>query len=168
MNLEWVDSLLATNWVFIVIAATVIIVAAAVLSHLSTKFLKRILEDESNPLPSNSIFSNIARALIWIIAICIILNVCFGIDMTAVIAALGVGGIALSFGLQDTLANLVGGLQLTITKLIVPGERIKVGDEIGVVTDITWRHVLLVTDEGKTVIIPNAAINKAALTKLEG
>ena len=150
-----------------IIALTIVAVVAitAVLAHLVTRFLKRVLMRESGILPSSSIFLNITRGVLWLLALCIVLDVCFKINVSAVIAALGVGGIALSLGFQDTIANLIGGLQVSLTKLIKPGDVIKVGLDSGVVTDVTWRHVTLTNADGDTVIIPNAVVNKAAVVK---
>ena len=73
----------------------------------------------------------------------IILDACFNIDASALITALGVGGIAVSLGFQDTLSNLIGGLQMTFMGIIKPGDNIEVGSEKGVVQDITWRHTTI-------------------------
>jgi len=155
------------EWVRITILVVAVAIVTAVVVHLVVKLLKHVLMRESGPLPSSSIFLNIARALIWILALCVVLDTCFGINVSAVIGALGVGGIALSLGLQDTIANLVGGLQVSITKLIVPGDNIKIGGDTGIVEDITWRHVLLRSPSGEIVIVPNAVVNKGSVTKLD-
>ncbi|MCL2825999.1 MAG: mechanosensitive ion channel family protein [Eggerthellaceae bacterium] len=144
----------------------IVVVITAIIVHFVSVLLKRVLMHNTGVLPSSSIFLNITRAVIWILAVCIVLATCFNVDVSALIAALGVGGIALSLGFQDTIANLVGGLQVSLTKLIQPGDVIKVGADEGTVTDVTWRHVTLRNAEGNTVIIPNAVVNKAALVRL--
>jgi len=166
MDLSSLDAFFQSRWLMTAITIVCVVIVTAVVVHLATKALKHVLVRESGLLPSSSIFLNLARGILWILAACIILNTCFGVDVSAVIAALGVSGIALSLGLQDTIANLVGGLQISITKLVQPGDRIKVGGDSGVVTDITWRHVTLLGENGEDVIIPNASINKATLVKL--
>jgi len=150
------------------IALTILLVfvVTLIVVHLATRFLKHSVLRDAGVLPSGSIFLNITRAVIWIIAVCVVLDSCFGVNASAIIAALGVGGIALSLGFQDTIANLIGGLQVSLLKLIKPGERIAVGSDLGTVVDITWRHVVLENDEGHTVIIPNAVVNKTAVIKL--
>ena len=161
------NEFLQNEWVQIAVTIAAVIVVAAIVTHLATRFLKHVLMREDGILPSSSIFLNIVRATIWILAFCVVLDSCFGINVTAVIAAMGVGGIALSLGFQDTIANLVGGLQIILARLIKPGDRITVGGDTGVVTDITWRHVTLLNEEGETVIVPNAVVNKSSLTKLD-
>lgn len=154
------------DWFLTLFTALVIILVTGIAASLTTKFLRRILKLDAVVLPSASIFVNIARAAIWTAGVCIMLATCFNINVTAIIAALGIGGVAISLGLQDTIANLVGGLQLTVGKIVEPGDRIKVGDDTGIVIDTTWRHTRLKTDDGDEAIIPNSVINKAAVTRI--
>ena len=79
---------------------------------------------------------------------------------------LGIGGIAISLGFQDTLSNLIGGLQVSLLRIIKPGDNIEVGSSSGVVKDITWRHTTIRNGAGEEVLIPNSIISKTALTHL--
>ena len=81
-----------------VIAAIIIVVLVAALSHLVVKWLRHIMRRDDNAIPQSSIFVNITRGIIWGLGICLILDSCFNVNMSALIAALGVGGIALSLG----------------------------------------------------------------------
>ena len=72
---------------------------------------KMLHYNEEKNLPSSSIFVNIARGAVWLLGVCIMLSTCYGVDVSAAITALGIGGIAISLGFQDTIANLIGGLQ---------------------------------------------------------
>ena len=148
------------------LAAAVLAAATALISRYVTRAVRHLLNRDSNPLPSASILVNIARAAIWIASGSVILNSCFGIDASALVAALGVGGIAISLGFQDTLSNLIGGLQVTFMGIISPGDNIEVGSESGVVQDITWRHTTIKDALGQTVVIPNSIISKTALVHL--
>ena len=87
-------------WGRILIAAVVVLVVA-VLCHLAIKAIQRLLALESVSLSQTSIVVNIVRIVVWGVAICFIADVCFDVNMTAVIAALGVGGIAISLGFQN-------------------------------------------------------------------
>ena len=95
-----------------------------------------------------------------------ILDNCFGINANALVAALGVGGIAISLGFQDTLSNLIGGMQVTFMGIIKPGDNIEVGGVSGVVQDITWRHTTIEDACGQTIIVPNSSISKNTLVHL--
>lgn len=165
-NIDQFETLLQNDWVLRAITIVVILAVTAVVAHLLTKFLRKILMRETGLLPSSSIFVNIARASIWILGICVILTSCFGVNVSAVIAALGVGGIALSLGFQDTISNLISGLQVSIMKIIEPGDNIEVGADKGVVVDVTWRHTTMTNSLGETIIVPNSTIGKTSLVKL--
>lgn len=146
--------------------AVIIVIATRVVEKLTVKAATRMLHHGSNPLPSSSIIINIVRAIIWIVGASIVLDSCFGVNTSSVIAALGVGGIAVSLGFQDTLSNLIGGLQVTFMGIVKPGDNIEVGSERGVVQDVTWRHTTIKDSLGQTVIIPNSIISTTALVHL--
>lgn len=165
-NLETLENVVQRDWVTMAVTAVIILAITALVSYLVTRFIRNLLNKDDSLLPSNSIFLNLTRAGIWIAGICIMLTTCFNINVSAIIAALGVGGIAISLGFQDTISNLIGGLQVSLNKTFEPGDRIQVGADTGIVKDVTWRHTTLTTTEGNTVIIPNSLINKSTLIHL--
>ena len=151
------------EWLLSILFALLLVVVTAIVTRITVRAIRHYLNKDDAALPSSSIIINIVRVLIWSFGLCIILDTCFGINATALIAALGVGGIALSLGFQDTIANLIGGLQLTFMRLVTPGDYIEVGTSTGVVKDVTWRHTRIDNKDGEVVIIPNAVISKTAL-----
>lgn len=132
-------------------------------AHLFVKIVKRVTSRDDIPLSSSSIFVNITRAAIWLLGISIALDRCFNIDASAFIAALGVGGIAISLGFQDTLSNLIGGLQISLAGLVQPGDYVEVLGQQGRVSDVTWRHTTILDADGYKHLIPNSLINKNSL-----
>lgn len=149
-----------------ILIAVVLACVLAVLTHVVVKWVRHIMRRDDIPLPETSIFVNIVRVLMWGVGLCFILASCFNVDVTALVAALGVGGIALSLGLQDTLKNLIGGIQVSFMRIIQPGDNIQVGANKGVVQDITWRHTTITNRLGEKVIIPNSVISTTAVTHL--
>lgn len=149
----------------IAIAAAVVFVVAVV-CHIFVKAIQRLLALESVSLSQTSIVVNIVRIVVWGIALCFIADVCFDVNMTAVIAALGVGGIAISLGFQNTLSNLFGGIQITLTHVIKPGDNVQVGNNQGVVQDINWSYTTIHNLSNETVIIPNSVMASNAVTHL--
>ncbi len=123
---EWIkqfDTLLDNDWIAAAVTALVILLITFLVARLVVKLLRAALQSEENKiLPANSIFINIARGAVWVVGICVILATCFNINVSAVIAALGIGGIAISLGFQDTISNLIGGLQVSLTKILKPGD----------------------------------------------
>ena len=154
------------QWVHNLIWAGILVIAISVIDKIVSKTIRHLLSRDDNPLPSSSIFINITRAIVWLIGGSFILDNCFGINANALITALGVGGIAISLGFQDTLSNLIGGVQVTFMGIIKPGDNIEVGGISGVVQDITWRHTTIKDACGQLIVIPNSNISKNTLVHL--
>ncbi len=165
LDLQYIDTLIETDWVAKIVMILIVVIVCALAASFVSHLLRRIMKGSSS-LPSSSIFINICRIVIWMIGLSIILDAGFNINVSALITALGVGGIAISLGFQDTISNLIGGLQVSIMKIIQPGDHVKIGTDAGVVKDVTWRHTSIVNASGEVVIIPNSVINKSALVKL--
>lgn len=164
---HYIQSIVRADWLTTALAAVVIIAVTAVLARITVRFMRKMLHfNEEKNLPSSSIFVNIARGTVWVLGVCIMLSTCFNVNVSAAITALGIGGIAISLGFQDTIANLIGGLQVSLLRIIKPGDNIEVGSSSGVVKDITWRHTTIRNSKGEEVVIPNSIINKTALTHL--
>lgn len=126
-----------------------------------------MLTRDSVPIPSMSIYVNLGRIAVWAIGITILAATCFGFDVTGFLAALGIGGIAVSLGFKDTISNLISGVQVSSCKLMMPGDHVEVGNYSGIVIDTTWRHTTIQDMYGETIIVPNAIINSTALVKKE-
>lgn len=145
-------------WLVLVLAVTLAVTRA--LSSL----LRRLL-DRSN-MPSASIFINIMRVVVWATAAALVLQPVFGINPTTIVTALGVGGVALSLGLKDTIANVVSGFGLMLGKVVQPGDLVNIAGTTGVVKDITWRQTVVLERNGNEMVIPNSQLNTAQLEKL--
>lgn len=158
------EKTIRSDWVLFVLAVVAILAITAIVSLLVTKFLRKLLHyNKENNLPSSSIFVNIARAAIWIIGVCVMLSTCFNVDVSAMIAALGVGGIAVSLGFQNTLSNLIAGLQISLMHIVKPGDIINVATETGVVKDVNWWNTTIIDDDGNTILIPNSKLVTSSL-----
>lgn len=77
------------------------------------------------------------------------------IDLTAFAVFSGAFGLAIGFGMQKTIGNLIAGIILLMDRSIKPGDVIVVGDSFGWVNKIGVRAVSVVTRDGKEHLIPN-------------
>lgn len=162
---DFFENMASSGLLGTVIAAAIILAVTVVLASLTTHVIRGVVKHSDHDLPSSSIFVNIARAGIWLIGLSLLLSTCFNIDVSALVAALGVGGIAVSLGFRDTISNLIGGLQVSMMRIVAPGDNIAVGSLKGVVQDVTWRQTMLRTSDGHTVIVPNSVINAQTVEK---
>ena len=149
-----------------IIMACIILVATIAVARLCTFIIRKLLRSDGSPLPSSSILVNVVRVCVWFIGISIILAACFNVNVTGVITALGVGGIAVSLGLQGTIQNFFGGMQITLMKIIKPGDHVIVGSTEGIVKDVSWRQTIVRDFEGCIHLIPNSVINSEEVERV--
>ena len=80
-----------------------------------------------------------------------------GIDVSALIAGLGLTGFALGFAFRDALSNLLAGVLIILYQPFKPGDTITVSGYTGKIVGINFRYAVL-DSEGKTVLVPNKTI----------
>jgi len=81
-----------------------------------------------------------------------------GVDITGILASLGVVGLTVGFAARDALSNIISGLFIFWDRPFVIGDLVEIGDTYGEVTDITMRSTRVVTPDGKMLAIPNSTI----------
>jgi len=102
------------------------------------------------------------KTLIWIIFIVIGLDNA-GYDVGAVIAGLGIGGLAFALAAQDSVKNLFGGITIFVDKPFQVKDRIKISGFDGSVEEIGIRSTRIRTLEGRRVTIPNSKFSESAI-----
>lgn len=100
----------------------------------------------------------VAQAVVWIvIALAVLAN--FDINVTALVAGLGVSGIAVALAVQSTLSDLLGALNIVMAKPFVVGESITLEGQVsGTVEYVGLRTTRLRSVSGEQVIVPNKKI----------
>lgn len=134
------------------------------------KAISRWYADELNGKTkkgSQTIFSfveSLSAFIIWSIVLLLILQR-FGIEIGPLLAGLGIVGIALAFGLQDTLSGIFSALYIAVDQPLRIGDYVKLSDgSEGFVDDISWRSVRLKTFAENIVVIPNSQISDMVIT----
>ena len=123
-----------------------------------------VYAQRSDNLQQTTLMSNVLTVFIYAIGFLVILD-SLGISITPVITAMGVGGMAVALGLQETLSNICAGMYLLISRQLKVGDYIKLNSsEIGQVADITWRFTTILTSANNMIIVPNQKIASTALT----
>ncbi|HDQ59585.1 MAG TPA: mechanosensitive ion channel family protein [Candidatus Woesearchaeota archaeon] len=98
-----------------------------------------------------------------IIAAVIILDH-FKVEISPIIASLGIAGLAVALALQDTLANFFTGIYITADQPIRPGDYIEIGSDVaGTVKSIGWRSTKIKTWDNNVYIIPNKKIGESII-----
>lgn len=99
----------------------------------------------------------IIKAVIFVTGIFAVLTT-LGFNMTTALAGLGIGGLAIGFGAQQTIANLFGGVSVLGDEVIRVGDTCRFGDRTGTVEDIGLRSTRVRTDERTLLAIPNGTV----------
>ena len=101
-------------------------------------------------------------AIFFLIALLVFKNV-LDWNLTAALAGLGIGGLAIGLGAQKTFENMMGGISILTDRAVLVGDACKIGDQRGIVEDIGLRSTKLRTEERTLVSIPNGTVATAIL-----
>ncbi|MCP5145899.1 MAG: mechanosensitive ion channel family protein [Gammaproteobacteria bacterium] len=106
-------------------------------------------------MSSMGIITFIIRVLIWAAVILLTLDN-LGIDITALVAGLGIGGIAVALAVQNVLGDVLASLSIALDKPFVVGDFLNVGDYVGSVEYIGIKSTRIRSLTGEQIVIANA------------
>ncbi|MBT4866096.1 MAG: mechanosensitive ion channel [Planctomycetaceae bacterium] len=86
-----------------------------------------------------------------------------GVDVTALVAGLGITGFALGFAMKDIVSNVVSGILIIMYKPFRHGDRVKVSSFSGIVANIDLRYTTLDSD-GTQIFVPNSLLFTNAIS----
>ncbi|WP_338742206.1 mechanosensitive ion channel family protein [Haloplanus salilacus] len=89
-----------------------------------------------------------------------------GYDVTAIIASLGVGGIAVAFASRKTMADVFGGAHILTTKPFLVDDVVDIDGTAGTVEEVGLRTTRLRDFDGRTITLPNSTIANAEITNI--
>lgn len=118
------------------------------------------LDDQLLPLVRKG-----TKGIVWVIAVIVGLNNA-GYNVGAVLAGLGIGGLALAMAAKDTVENIFGGFTIFTDKPFKLNDRIKVDGFDGFVKEIGIRSTRIQTLEGRMVTIPNSKVATSAIENI--
>jgi MscS family membrane protein len=118
--------------------------------------------ERSKPKTANAVIrlsATLLKAITIVTGLVVTFYYLAGINLTAVVAGLGVGGIALAFAAQKTIENFFGGIFLVWDKPIRLGDFCKAGEHQGTVEHIGLRSTQIRTLNRTIVFIPNGQLS---------
>ncbi len=107
----------------------------------------------------------IGNAFLIIVAALIMLQI-FGVNVTAVLAGLGVGGLAVALAAQKTVENFFGGMMIAVDQPVRVGDYCRFGTQTGTVEDIGLRSTRLRTLSRTLVTIPNGEFSQLQIENI--
>ncbi|MDC0449091.1 mechanosensitive ion channel [bacterium] len=146
------------------------IILAAIVSRLFAAFfikaLVKRLEDndpettsalEQRTYTLAGLAKNITNVLIYGTAFIMVLSQ-WGINIAPILTGAGILGLAVGFGAQTLVKDVVTGFFILLENHYNVGDKIKIAGHTGTVVDMSIRTTVLVDQEGKTYLIPNSQI----------
>ena len=146
--------LLNIAYIFIALGITSII--SRIIDAVISEVILPISEKSETSFDNHLIpvIQKAVRAIIWSLGVVIGLDN-IGFDITAMIAGLGIGGLALALAAQDSVKNIFAGIMIFLDKPFKIKDRIKIDGHDGVVEEVGLRSTRIRTLEGRIVTIPN-------------
>jgi small-conductance mechanosensitive channel len=157
------DYIVKYSSLFDAVTAVVVLVAITSIINLAIQWYIGSGTDKKSQL---SMFRKLSILIVWLIGAVQILSM-MGVKVTALIASLGVAGLAVGLALQDTIANLFAGFYLVVDRTVRLGDYIKLdsGQE-GFVETVGWRNTQVRLGSNNLALIPNAKLIQSVITNM--
>jgi MscS family membrane protein len=152
-----------------------ILIVAGSLTYLALKIIGLLLDlwkghtaHEANRKFNDQLLALIRKSLnVFVIVVAVLVTAQnIGINITAVITSLSIGGLAVGLAAQDTLANLFGAVAVFADKPFRVGDHIRLESAEGVVESVGLRSTRLRNPDGHVVTIPNKTMGNSAITNI--
>jgi len=138
------------------VVAAVLLLLFYLLAKLLNKFAKSVLGKFGVEENIHILFARANSVVLTLVALVTALGT-MGIDVSALVAGLGLTGFALGFALKDTISNIISGVLILMYRPFKRGDYIEIAGYQGEVALIDLRYTKLIGDE-EQVLIPNAKL----------
>ena len=144
-----------------------IIILMASITHAAAKLIVGLLDlwskKQGGGFPSTTMFTNFVWITVYSIGLLVILDA-LDISIAPMLTALGIGGLAVSLALKDTLTDVFAGLHILLSKKVQPGDFVSLDSgEMGYIQNITWRNTKMLERTNNIIHIPNTKLSKAII-----
>jgi MscS family membrane protein len=109
---------------------------------------------------------DLLKVLVLTLAFLVLLSRVFGVNVTALIGGLGIGGLAVAFAAKESLENLIASFTIFLDRPFAVGDLVEVGAVTGTVEKVGFRSTRLRTAEKSYVTVPNKAMIDKPLNNL--
>jgi small-conductance mechanosensitive channel len=147
--------------VLIVLATyQVVVMLRVVVDFIVERSLR--LKSDTHTRVAVQLLGSIAKGVVWVFGILVVLSN-LGVNVTSLLAGVGIGGIAVAFALQNILKDLFSSFSLYFEKPFSVGDFIVVGKHSGTVKEIGIKTTRLKSIGGEEIIIPNSELTSARI-----
>ncbi len=153
---QWV-----TNATMVIVVGSFTLVAMRLGSGLIDRYAAR----STARIPSTTLVNNLVKLVIGVLGLLLLLQN-LGVEVTPLLTATTLGGLAVALALQDTLSNLFAGVSIILSGQVRTGDYVQLATgEEGFVTDVKARHTTMRTFPAlNLVVIPNSVLASSIVT----
>ncbi|WP_457746492.1 mechanosensitive ion channel family protein [Sulfurimonas sp.] len=147
------------NMSFNIFYAVIFIWAVFIIINRLAKIKIREIEASSKSVKSEvvNVGIKIVNFTIFLIGLLLVLHFA-GVNLTAILSGLGIGGLAVALAAKDSLSNFFGTLSILLSDTFSQGDWISIKDKEGVVVEIGLRVTTIRTFDNALIAIPNATL----------
>jgi MscS family membrane protein len=158
-----------------ILRKTFTIVVAGTLTYVALKFIdlamsywKQRAKPDTDRTFDEQLFPIIRKSLkVFVVVVAVLVTLDnIGVNITAAIASLSIGGLAVGLAAQDTLANLFGAVAVFVDKPFRIGDRIQLDGVDGTVESIGMRSTRVRNLDGHLITVPNKTMGNATITNI--
>lgn len=157
------------RWIIDALYGVALTVVITTILLKGTEFFAYVMSNrEDAPMTKElaNFLKELSKVIIIILAAFACLRIVFHVNITALVASLGIGGLAVALAAQDTLANLLGSFIIYLDKPFKVGDHIETGDIKGVVEHVGFRTTRIRTVEKTLLTVPNKKMIDTALNNI--
>ena len=137
-----------------VISSIVILLVFLIFSKVIKRTIERMFNRKNSSNNISKVLSNIVKNIIVIVGVITALGT-LGVNVSAIVAGLGLTGFAFGFAFKDMLSNFISGVIIFIYEPFKLGDSVEIEKKVGRVIDINLRYVTLETDT-ENILVPNS------------
>ncbi len=148
----------------IVVAAFILAwIVGLIFNRLSNRAQASTTSGGAQTLLVLSFLKAIVRSAIWVTALVMVLSA-LGFNIAAILAGLGIGGLAVAMAARETLADVIGGIMIFLERPFVLGDTIQVGSgPVAKVVDMNWRTTKLLGTSTYYFNVPNSQVANSTI-----
>ena len=130
-----------------------------IIAKIFERLVIKVLNKKNTKIAISKVVAGIIKNILVIIGFISSLGT-LGVNVSAIVAGLGLSGFAFGFAFKDMLSNFISGLLIFIYEPFKLGDMIEVNGKTGKVIDINLRYVTIETDETRALVPNSVSVSK--------
>lgn len=144
--------------IIVALAFVLTIIVSLIINVVSRRYRDAAVGGGAQTLLVLSFLKTLCKLSIWITAVILILST-LGFNVGAILAGLGIGGLAIAMAARETLSDMLGGIMIFVERPFVIGDTIQVGSgPVAKVVDMTWRTTKMLGTTTYYINVPNSQV----------